>query len=76
MQLEKGGCLFLYTDGVPEATDAGFELFGLERMLDALNINPDGKPTTILANVKQATDEFVGDASQFDDLTMLAITLK
>ena len=45
-------------------------------MLDALNINPDGEPTTILANVKQATDEFVGDASQFDDLTMLAITLK
>ncbi|MBO6115366.1 MAG: hypothetical protein J6P57_09960 [Lachnospiraceae bacterium] len=45
-------------------------------MLDALNIKPDWKPTTILANVKQATDELVGNASQFDDLTMLAITLK
>ena len=76
MKLEKGGCLFLYTDGVPEATNADEKLFGTDRMIEALNIDPMAVPETLLANVKKATDEFVGDASQFDDLTMLAVTLK
>ena len=73
MQIEKGGCLFLYTDGVPEATDANKCLFGTDRMLDALNKAPKASPEELLNNVKAATDEFVGEAPQFDDLTMLAI---
>ena len=76
MQLEKGGTLFLYTDGVPEATNANNELFRTERMVEALNINPAGTPEEILTNVKSKVDEFVGEAPQFDDLTMLAITRK
>ncbi len=76
MELEKGGCLFLYTDGVPEATNANDELFGTDRMLEALNKDPKATPGDILDNVKKATDEFVGDAPQFDDLTMMAVTLK
>ncbi len=73
MQLEKDGCLFLYTDGVPEATDAKECLFGTDRMIEALNKDPNASPEVLLNNVKKATEEFVGEAPQFDDLTMLAI---
>ncbi len=73
MEIEKGGCLFLYTDGVPEATDSGNELFGTDRMINALNIEPMADPVKLLKNVKESVDEFVGTAPQFDDLTMLAI---
>lgn len=75
LTLEKGSTLFLYTDGVPEATNADNELFGAERMLAALNKAPDAPPRKALENVKNAVDTFVGDAPQFDDLTMLAIQL-
>ena len=71
--LEKGGALFLYTDGVAEATNANNELFGTERMLTALNAAPDADPKTLLSNMKRAVDEFVGEAPQFDDLTMLSV---
>ena len=72
--IEKGGTLFLYTDGVAEATNAENVLFGTERMLDALNKNPNADPMTLLTNMKTSVDEFVGEASQFDDLTMLGLT--
>ena len=75
MELEKGGCLFLYTDGVPEATNADCKLFGMDRMLEALNEDPEAKPEKILFQVKDATDRFVKEAPQFDDLTMLAVRL-
>ena len=74
--LKPGDRLFLYTDGVPEATDAQNRMFGTERMLEALNSEPDATPYQILHNVKQAVDSFVGDAEPFDDLTMLCIEYK
>ena len=74
IRLEKGGCLFLYTDGVPEATDADNQMFGTDRMIEALNQDPDASPEVLLSNVKAATDAFVKEAPQFDDLTMLALT--
>ena len=73
--LEKGGTLFLYTDGVAEATNAQNELFGTDRMIEALNKDADASPTDLLNNMKQAVDEFVGEAPQFDDLTMLGVKL-
>ncbi len=73
LQLEPGSKLFLYTDGVPEATGAGNELFGKERMLAALNEEPDGTPEQLLKNVRRSVDAFVKDAEQFDDLTMLCL---
>lgn len=73
IQLKPGAKLFLYTDGVPEATDADGELFGTERMLDALNDEPTAKPEQVLKNVRSAVDAFVKDAEQFDDLTMLGM---
>ena len=76
LQLTPGSRLFLYTDGVPEATDANGEMFGMNRMLAALNIAPDAAPETILRNVRKAVDGFVRDAEQFDDLTMLCLEYK
>ncbi len=71
IQLEKGSKLFIYTDGVAEATDKNEKLFGLERTVDALNEAKSENPMFIIENVKKRVDEFVGEAPQFDDLTML-----
>ena len=71
IMLEPGSKLFLYTDGVPEATNAGKELFGTDRMLAALNEQPDAGPEKLLQNVRSSVDSFVKDAEQFDDLTMM-----
>ena len=72
-ELHPGDNLFVYTDGVPEATDANNQLFGSERMLGALNMNPEAKPEELLKNVQKHIDAFVGDAPQFDDITMLSL---
>ncbi|SDA09341.1 sigma-B regulation protein RsbU (phosphoserine phosphatase) [Ruminococcus sp. YE71] len=74
--LEKGDVLFLYTDGVAEATNVKNELFGTDRLLTALNNSKTADPKVLLENVKSAVDEFAGEAEQFDDLTMLGIILK
>ena len=72
-ELHPGDRVFVYTDGVPEATAADGEMFGKERLEAALNTCPDGSPEEILRTVKDAVDAFVGDAEQFDDLTMLCL---
>ena len=73
IKLEKGDALFVYTDGVPEATNCNNELFGTDRMVDALNINPNSDCKSILDSIQNAVDGFVLDAPQFDDLTMLCL---
>lgn len=74
--LQKGAKLFLYTDGVPEATNAENQLLGLERMLAALNESKDVSSEKLLLNIKSAVDNFVNGAEQFDDLTMLGLEYK
>ena len=76
LTLEPGSKLFLYTDGVPEATDAHGEMFGAERMVEALNLDVAAAPDRILKNVRAAVDGFVKNAEQFDDLTMLCLEVK
>ena len=73
LTLGKGSKLFLYTDGVAEATSAEEELFGTDRMIEALRTAENGTPKDILEAVDAAVNKFVGDAPQFDDLTMLCI---
>ncbi len=73
IQMKPGTRLFVYTDGIPEATDAQSELFGTDRMLAALNTSPDAAPRDVLKNVRAAVDDFVQDAEQFDDMTMLCL---
>ena len=76
IDMKPGSKLFLYTDGVPEATDAEKQLFGNERMVSALNEKPDQSPQEILKTVRSSVDAFVKDAEQFDDLTMLCLEYK
>ena len=73
-EVEPGDTIYVYTDGVTEATDASNQLFGEERLVDALNKDPDAKPDDLLKNVVKSINEFVADAPQFDDLTMMAFT--
>ena len=72
-ELHPGDSLFVYTDGVAEATNAHDELYGTDRMLEALNRNPDATAEELLKTVRESIDEFVGDAPQFDDITMLGL---
>ncbi len=74
--LTPGSKIFLYTDGVPEASNSGNELFGEERMVAALNKDAAASPEQILANVEADVKEFVQGAEQFDDLTMLCLEYK
>jgi len=76
VQLSPGSKLFVYTDGVPEATSAEEELFGTDRMLEALNGDTAAAPEALLKTVRRAVDSFVKDAEQFDDLTMLSLEYK
>ena len=76
LALEPGDKLFLYTDGVPEATDAHNRMFGMERTLAALNANKEKTPQEILNGVHESVNRFVGDAPQFDDQTMQCVELK
>ena len=73
MSLEPGDKLFQYTDGVTEATDSANQLYGMERLSDVLNKVKDDTPEAVLDAVKTDLDEFVGDAPQFDDITMLCL---
>ena len=76
LMMEPGSKLFVYTDGVPEASDRDNQLFGTERMLDALNADTDADPVKLLGNVKAAVDAFAADTEQFDDITMLCLEYK
>ena len=73
LQLSAGDRIFLYTDGVTEATDAENQLYGSERLHRVLNDHLDANPEALLAAVKADVDRFVGDAPQFDDITMLCM---
>lgn len=73
LQLHAGDMIFLYTDGIPEAANDKKEQFGTDRMLAALNSSPDVSMQTLLDNVREAIDQFVGAAEQFDDITMLGL---
>ena len=72
-QLEPGDSLFVYTDGVAEATNSAGELFGPDRLTEALNTDPDARPKEVLNNVLDGINRFVAGAEQFDDITMLCL---
>ena len=71
MHLEPGDCLYVYTDGVPEAINVKEEQYGTDRMLKALNRHSGESMEEVLRGVKRSMDRFVGKAEQFDDITML-----
>ena len=72
-QLNSGDSIFVYTDGVTEATSDKHELFGTDRMLEALNREPDAEPDQLLKNVMDDIKQFMNGEDQFDDITMLCL---
>ncbi len=76
MTLNPGDRLFLYTDGVPEATNIDNKLYGEDRLLAFMNQNASMEATKLLPALKANIDEFVGEAPQFDDITMLMFDYK
>ena len=76
IQLSPGDKLFVYTDGVPEAQDPDGNMFKVERMIDALNEDPDASLEQILGAVRGDINKFEREAEQFDDLTMLCLEYK
>lgn len=75
--LNSGDEIYLYTDGVTEATNAKKQLYGNDRLLKVLNsaFLKDVSAETICRTVKADVDRFVGEAPQFDDITMLSLKL-
>ncbi|MBR1867279.1 MAG: PP2C family protein-serine/threonine phosphatase [Clostridia bacterium] len=73
LKMEPGSKLFVYTDGVLEATNKSSELFGKDRLLEALAKAENDNPEEVLKRVREEIDVFVGDAPQFDDITMLCL---
>ena len=71
--MEPGAKLFVYTDGLAEAVNGETEQFGAERAIAALRGREDGSPKELLGAVNAAVAAFVGDAPQFDDLTMMCV---
>lgn len=74
MQLAPGDTIFLYTDGVTEATDASQQLYGENRLLAMMNGQAGKSARDVCEAVKADVDAFVGEAEQFDDITMLCLT--
>ena len=75
-RLHPGDRLFVYTDGVPEASNAGAEQFGIKRMLEILNSCKDAEPEKVLEQMNNTIDVFTGEAPRFDDTTMMCLWYK
>ncbi len=75
-RLDVGDKIFQYTDGVTEATNANNELYGMDRLKDILGENSALPPAELLPKIKEDIDRFVGEAPQFDDITMLCLEYK
>ena len=73
LTLDKGDVLFLYTDGVPEATNSADEMLGTDGMLALLDRSPCTDMEQLLTDTAQGVANFTGNAPQFDDVTMMAI---
>ncbi len=74
IRMSPGGKIFVYTDGVPEATDASEAFYTTDRMTEALRACEDRSPEEIVNGVTDSVRTFVGSAPQFDDMTMLCLT--
>ena len=70
-----GSVIYLYTDGMPEATNLEKELYGEERLLASANANKDADMETLCKNTKADADDFYDGAEQFDDMTIVAFRL-
>ena len=73
--LNKGDRIFIYTDGVTEANNSESQLFGDDRLLEAMKDTESLTAPETLKKVRESIDAFTGPAEQFDDITMLNFIL-
>ena len=77
-QIDPGATLFLYTDGLTEAMNADFQMFGEERMKaiaqHQISVG-EPSPKALIDRLTEAVDTYVAGAEQSDDLTMMAIKI-
>ena len=73
VQLQPGDRIFQYSDGVPEAMNGKNEQYGMGRLEKVLAQNSEKTPAELLPAIKADLDAFVGEAEQFDDITMLCV---
>ena len=76
MVLQKGETLFLYTDGVTEAMNKGYELFSEERLKKEITALKDKPVEEVVAGVMEKIRAFSQGMSQSDDITMMILRLK
>ena len=75
-QIFTGTTIFLFTDGLTEAMDAQKNQFQMERVKNVTEqalANGQQEPHQLISLMTDAVHQFVGDAEQSDDLTMMAI---
>ncbi len=75
LKFEKGDTIFVYTDGVPEATNMNNIQYGMDRLVKVLNANKNENMESLLSKVRSDVEEFVGSAEQFDDITLLGFRM-
>jgi sigma-B regulation protein RsbU (phosphoserine phosphatase) len=73
VQLAPGDALVLYTDGVTDAEDGTGTFFGRERLLEIAEANRGRSAQDVQAALIAEVQEFVGEAPQFDDLTLMVV---
>jgi len=73
LTIEPGGMLFVFSDGIPEAQNAAGDFYEEERLRSAISRERDGSAEEIFASVKSDLEQFVGDTSPTDDVTMLLL---
>ena len=69
--LEQGDALILYTDGVTDAMNAAKESFGLDRLKELVQQHRHEPAQVLAQTISGAVATFVGDETQFDDLTLV-----
>ena len=76
IKMQEGDYIYLYTDGVTDTNNVKEELFGEDRLRDVINVYKDHNPESLLRSIKSELDQYMGEAEQFDDITMLCIEYK
>jgi len=73
LSIQPGDLLILYTDGIPEAQNAEGEFYTAKLLLDTIKKNLDRSAEAMQARILESIEQFVGEAPQADDITLMLI---